>query len=350
MIEIEEFINENYKRGQIPRLSDILEFANRIKLKASRSEIVKLVRLNPLYQSNLHQEREKRRSGKQRPILANSLGSLHADLGFFSVVREYETPKTFRYGYFVAKDVLSRFIYVELMKGPKSADNMIKVLKRLLENHKLHHPDYKIQSISFDKEPAMMSKKVQSFLKQEGIQFFYFEFSSSKAKVAENGIKLLRTDVQRMLNFDPSLRWWNILQAAADNLNRKEIIIRGKKTGFRPIDIGVGNVQEFVNKIYKQVPGYYFTQFTLPHQMFHFKFDVGEIVRPKLITTSSQVIGLKTSQVNLESTRFKIESRIPFITTDFSIRKAYKCRNITTTDTQIFNEEDLALAHDGKIF
>ena len=84
--------------------------------------------------------------------------------------------------------------------------------------------------------------------------------------------------------------------------------------------------------------------------MFHFKFNIGEIVRPKIITTSSQVIEHKTSQVNLESTRFKIESCIPFITTDFNIRKAYKCRNIATTDIQIFNEEDLALAHDGRIF
>lgn len=344
MEKIEEFIQESLKRGDVPRATDVLEFAAKSEIKIKRKDILRLLRLNPIYNDNLHQEREKKRSRKQRPIISNSLGNLHGDLGYFPVVREYETPKTFRYGFFVAKDVLSRFVYVELMRGPKSSENLIRVLKRILLKHNLHHPDYKIQSISFDKEPAMMSKKVQEFLKENGIKFYYFEFSATKAKVAEGAIKLLRTDIQRMIKFDNKLKWWNVLENAADSLNRKEIVINNKKTGFRPVDLTIDTVGSFLKRVHKLVPGYYFGQFRLPPQLFKFKFNIGEIVRPKIITTSSQVIGNKTSQVNLTTDRFKILSQEPFVTTDLSIRKGYKCINLQTQEIEIFSEEDLALS------
>ena len=344
MEKVLNFIDVNLKLGNVPRISDVQEFAKRENIKVKRGAIVKLMRLHPIYIDNLHQEREKKRSRKQRPIISNSLGNLHADLGYYSVVREYETPKSFRYGFFVAKDVLSRFVYVELMMGPKSAANMVRVLKRILAKHKKYHPDYPIQSISFDKEPAMMSHEVQKFLKENGIKFFYFEFSATKAKVAEGAIKLLRTDVQRLSKMDNRKRWWNLLQPAADNLNKKEIILHGKRTGFRPVDLTVDTLKAFLKKVHKLVPGYYFGQFRLPPQLFKFKFQVGEIVRPKIISTSSQAIGKKTSQVNLEADRFKILLHVPFVTTDLNIRRAYKCINIRTEEIEIFSEEDLALS------
>ena len=68
-------------------------------------------------------------------------------------------------------------------------------------------------------------------------------------------------------------------------------------------------------------------------------------MRPKIITTSSQVIGNKTSQVNLSSERFKILEQVPFITTDLSIRRGYKCINTLTEEIEIFSEEDLALSN-----
>lgn len=346
MEKINQFIEENFKRGEVARVVDILDFAYRNKLSVKKSQILKALKLNPIYTDNLHQERDKKRSGKQRPILTNSLGNLHADLGYYSIVREYSTPPTFQYGFFVAKDVLSRFIYVELMLGPKSADNLIKVLKRLLIQHKTHHPDYDIKSISFDKERAMMGKRVRAFLKEKNISFFYFELSATKAKVAENGIRLLRTDVQRLQNEDLTgkARWWNLLPKAAASLNNKEIIIRGKHTGFRPVDINLSNVKSFIKIVHKLVPGYYFAQFNLPRQLVKYKFQIGDIVRPKIITSSAQVLGIKTSQVNLDINRFQILDQFPFISTDLSIKNSYKCINLKTEEVDFFSEEDLALS------
>lgn len=349
MDKLNSFINFTISKGDIPRVSDIIEYATREKLNLKRAEIVKCLRTNPIYVDNLHQEREKKRSRKQRPIISNSLGNLHADLGYFSVVREYETPKTFRHGFFIAKDILSRFVYVELLRGPKSAENLIKVLQKIFAKHKLAHPDYPIQSISFDKEPAMMSKLVQKFLKENNVKFYYFEFSSTKAKVAEGAIKLIRTEIQRMIKFDQRKRWWNILQTAADSLNKKEILIQNKKTGYRPIDLTKDTLKPFLEKVHKLVPGYYFGQFRLPPQLFKFKFEIGTIVRPKIIITSSQVIGNKTSQVNLSPQRFKIFSHEPFITADLNIRRGYKCLNLSTEELVFFSEEDLALS-DGDFY
>lgn len=343
MEKLSNFVDFNLKRGNVPRVSDVIEYAKKKGIEFKRSNIVDLMRLHPIYIDNLHQEREKKRSRKQRPIISNVLGNLHADLGYYSVVREYKTPKTFQYGFFVAKDVLSRFVYVELMMGPKSASNMIRVLKRLLLKHEKIH-NYKIQSIGFDKEPAMMSHQVQNFLKSMGIKFVYFEFSATKAKVAENAIKLIRTDVQRLINKDKRQRWWNLLQKVADNLNKKEIILNGKRTGYRPIDLTLDNVKDFVKRVQKIMPGYYFTQFNLPPQLFKFKFEIGNFVRPKIIATNSQAIGKKTSQVNLVSDKFKILLQVPFVTSDLNIRKSYKCINTRTDEIEIFSEEDLALS------
>jgi len=351
MDEIESFINDCLKKGEVPRVGDIREFIKRKQLKPiKRDALQKLIQLNPIYTANVHQERDKLRSGKQRPIISNTLGHLHGDIGYYSVVRGYVTPKTFQYGFFVVKDILSRFIYVELMKGPKTATNLIKVMNRILLQHKTIHPDYNILSLSFDKERAMIGHKMEAFLLKKNIQLYVFERSVTKASVAENGIKLLRTDVQRLQNYNNKARWWDLLPIAADSLNKKEIVIRGKKTGYRPIDVNPSNVKKFIKKVHKLVPGYYFTQFNYPRQLTKFKFDIGDFVRPKTILSSTQVIGNKTSQVNLDLTRFKILDHYPFVTTDLSLRKLYKCINLFTEEIEIFAEEDLAISDNGRIY
>ena len=69
----------------------------------------------------------------------------------------------------------------------------MRAFDELLEQHQAqfgsdgHH----IVSISFDREPGIMSHKVQSFLREKNIQFHAFDFSVSKAKEAEGAIHLL---------------------------------------------------------------------------------------------------------------------------------------------------------------
>jgi len=346
MEKVESFITNLLKGGNVPRVRDVYDYVKREKLGIKKNKIDQLIRLNPVYTANVHQERDKKRFGKQRPIISNVLGNLHADIGYYPVVRAHPTPKLFQHGFFVAKDILSRFIYVELMNGPKSADNLIKVLKRLFIQHKKYHPDYNIISISFDKEKAMMGHKVRAFLKSKQVQFFYFEMSATKASVAENGIRLLRTDVERILKSDLTglKRWWKELKTAAKSLNNKLIYFKNKSTGFTPNTINSKNANEFLENLQKLVPGNYFSQFSMPTGMGKYKFPIGSIVRPKLITSSTALIGQKTSIVNLDTTRLKILDQYPFITTNLYLKNCYKCLNIETGEIDIFTEEDLALS------
>jgi len=117
--------------GRVPRLSDVVEqaakgFGYRDLRKTS---IARQLRLHPYYHMNFKQTRGQHRAGRHRPIVVNHLGVLHADIGYFSKSRHFETPPTFQAGYLIAKDVLSRFIYAVILRGAKKAETLIKAFK-----------------------------------------------------------------------------------------------------------------------------------------------------------------------------------------------------------------------------
>ena len=87
-----EWLEERLRVGDVPRISDIVRYAQEKKYKLKRKAIVERVQLHPTYMFNMDQHRIKARSNKNRPILGMSLGRLHADIGFFTKSREYETP------------------------------------------------------------------------------------------------------------------------------------------------------------------------------------------------------------------------------------------------------------------
>ena len=342
--QLRDWIDSRLSLGSAPRSSDIIEWSKRNKLNLSLAQIRKAVRLHPSYEGNSHQQREPLGSRKDRLILTNTLGQLHCDIGFFPVVREYETPRTFQYGFLVAKDVLSRYVYLELLEARRDAKTLIRVFKRILEYHGRVHPDFPILSISFDKENAMRSGEMKKFLKEHHLNQHLFRLSRSKAKMAENSIKIIRTKVQRLMENDSQRRWWRILPDVANDMNSEEIVIEGKRMGFCPKDIDSLNVEEFLKRVQKKVPAYFFSQFRIPTQFVKYKFKVGDIVRPKSLLASSQVIGVKRSQFNLEPQRFRIESLSPFVTKDLQVRPGYRCINVEYGDVEIFAEQDIALS------
>jgi len=349
MEKVDEFISENLKKGDVPRVQDVWEFVKKNKLPVKKNTLLDAIYLNPIYSENVHKERDKKRFGKQRPIVSNTLGFLHADIGYYPVVREYTTPPSFQNGFFVAKDILSKYIYVELMREGKTTKNLIRVVGKLLLDHGKVHPDYKIKSISFDMEKGMIASKMQAFLKSKGIQFFYFQKSVTKASVAENGIKILRTEVDRLRKYylkahQKNYKWWDLLSEAAKSLNTKKIIVSGKEMTYRPIDITPKNVNKFINQVQKAEPGIYFSQFNYPRGIVKFKFQVGNIVRPKLISTSTKVIGVKTSSLNLDPERFQILNQIPFVSTHNKSNQLYKVISLDTGNIRTFMEEQIALS------
>jgi hypothetical protein len=338
---LREWLDTELSLGSAPRSSDILEWAQRNELKLSRAEIRKAVRLHPSYEASSHQQRERLSSRKYRLITTNTLGQLHCDIGFFPASRRYKTPPTYLNGFLIAVDVLSRFVYLELLGGSRDAKTLIRVFKRILKKHPKKHP---IVSISFDKENAMRSAEMDRFLAEHHLAKELFGFSSSKAKMAENAIKRVRTQVERLAIAKPERRWWSMLPVIAKTLNSREIKIEGKRMGFAPRDVDSHNLEEFMKRLHKKVPAYYASQFRIPTQFVKYKFKVGDIVRPKSLLASSQVIGVKRSQVNLEPQHFRIDSLHVFVTKDLHARPAYRCINVEYGDVEIFAEQDIALS------
>lgn len=274
-----------------------------------------------------------------------NLGHWHADVGFFSINSKYPTPITYRAGFLVAKDVVSRYIYATPLLKNRKAESMIKAFDELFKQHERHLPKVIVKSISFDQETSVMSNKVQSYLSEKGIDFHAFKFSSSKAKAAENAIKQIRTIMARLMRQNRIKdRWWNLLEPVRHILNNQDIVIDGKRIGYSPADINQDNIDEFLDKLYAAVPAYQWAQFDIDPEFVQFKYDIGTKIRVKLIETSSAVLGVKRSEINVTHEMFVIEKQIPFITRKMSIGKAYLCRNLTTYDTEVFEEDNIAEA------
>ena len=66
------------------------------------------------------------------------------------------------------------------------------------------------------------------------------------------------------------------------------------------------------------------------------------MVQPKLLVTSSAVIGVKRSEVNLEQQAFVITEQIAYLARNYKIGRAYCCSNLATQEEEIFDEWDLA--------
>ena len=108
------WVTERLHLGDVPRVTDVVDYAhNTLGLKfLTRKMIAEALRLHPAYEINSTQQRQRGRSRKYRPIVVNNRGSLHADIAFVSKSRNYEIPKSFRAGFLVARDVLTRYTFI----------------------------------------------------------------------------------------------------------------------------------------------------------------------------------------------------------------------------------------------
>lgn len=334
--------------ADVPRVDDVVHYAYTVLgfRDLKRTDIAKRLRLHPAYLMTSSQTRGKSRWKRYRPITVNTLGMLHGDLGFFSVKREYETPKTFRAGFLVLKDILSRYVYVVILKKSKSAEAMVDAFQTVLNQHNAAFgPDgHRIKSISFDQETSVMSKKVQEFLREQNIAFHAFKFSASKSKMAEGTIKQIRTIMARLIQQHPEKRWWRLLDKVVEILNNQPLRINGKRLAWRPRDVNRQTLRQFRRDVLKADPSQFFSQFTVSPRLVQFKFPIGSWVRPKLLITSSAVVGIKRSEISLESDLFVITEQLAYVNAKLGLGRAYRCRHRITQVEEIFDEEDLALS------
>lgn len=332
-------------KASVPRQVDVVHYAyTELGYRDLKpAEIARRLRLHPAYLMSSSQNRGRRRWKRYRPIITNTLGMLHGDLGYFSVKREYETPVTFRAGYLVLKDVLSRFTYAVILNKTKSADAMVRAFDKILQQHQLFLGDsHPILSVSFDKETSVMSRKVQEFLRERHIAFHPFRYSASKSKMAEGVIRLIRTKMARLTAQHPDQRWWVLLKDVVDMLNNEAIVVNGRRLKWRPKDVRRDTVRQFRRDLLKADPAQFFGQFAVSPRHVKFKFPVGTIVRPKLLITSSAVVGEKRSEISLEKDPFVITEQIPYVNARLEAARSYRCRNLRTQEEDVFDEHDLA--------
>jgi len=334
-------------KGQVPRVSDVIHytFTTLGFRQLKPAHIARRLRIHPAYVMTSSQSRGLKRSNRYRPIVTNTLGMLHGDIGYFPITREYETPVTFRAGFLVLRDVLSRYLYVAIVRKNKSAESMIRAFSDIFEQHEAAFgtKGHKIVSISFDQETSVMSKKVQDFLKSNHIKFHAFKFSSSKSKMAENAIKQIRNVMAKLTQqFPEEKRWWRLIDAVVDILNHRELVIRGKRLPWRPRDVTVNTLDEFLRDLYKANPAQKLSQYEIAPQTVSFKYSLGTKVRPKLIVTSSAAIGEKRSAISVEQDLFIVTEQIAYVNARFEIGRAYRCTNLRTQEEEIFDEDDLA--------
>jgi hypothetical protein len=359
------WVSERVRQGDIVRTSDVVRYykenenvdwkdiyqippgKSKTRRLLSQKDIAEALRLHPVYMMSSSQQRGPRWQRRHRAIITNSLGNLHADLGFEPLRRHYGTPKRYRSGYLVAKDVLSRFTYVVILRGSKSADSLIGALKELIKKHESIFPGgHRILSISFDRETSVMSNKVQQFLRANKISFHPFMFTSSKSKHAEGAIKLIRKTLARFEVDRPGVPWWKLMDDVVNSLNYNFIVVDGKRLKFRPADVNKFNLKEFVGQLQKAKPGYFFGQFNLDPRSIQFKFSLGDLVRPKLLAISSAVVGEKRSAQSLADTTFVVDEQIAYPDQKHRVGKAYHCINVQTGEKQTFDEKDIALTRE----
>jgi len=344
-----EWVSERIAtKSDVPRVSDVVRHAYTVlgfrNLKSG--DIARRLRLHPAYLMSSSQTRGKSRWRRYRPIVSNTLGLLHGDIGFFSVRREYETPATFRAGFLVLRDVVSRFTYATILRRNRKADEMVRAFQRIFQQHNeafgVGPGSYRIKSISFDKETSVMSKKVQDFLSHNNVAFHAFQYSSSKSKFAEGAIRIIRTKMARLTAVYPEARWWNLLQGVVDSLNDQLLVIRGKQLKWRPREVNAQTLDQFREDLFKADRAQFFAQFGISPQLVSFKYPVGSVVRPKLIVTSSAVVGEKRSETSLVRDPFVVTEQLAYVNARFEVGRAYRCVNRSTREEEIFDEHDLA--------
>ena len=183
-LELSEWLSNQLEYNNVPRLIDVKMYVQQEGIDLSKKQVAQVVHLHPQYKMNMPQQRIPGRSKLYRPVVVSELGHWHADIGFFSINSRYETPVSYKAGYLVAKDILSRQVYATPLIKNRTADSIIKAFDKMFEVHSKMHRDIPVRSIAFDRETSVMSKKVQAYFAGRGIAFHAFKMSSSKAKFA----------------------------------------------------------------------------------------------------------------------------------------------------------------------
>ena len=344
---LHEWVDGQLKIGNVLRLSDIYTYAKKIwpNLEKSKKLIRQMMIDHPSFQMSIPQQRPPHFGRKRRVISTLNLGMFHGDIGYFSVHDKYPTPPTYRSGFLVLIDVLSRLVYIEILPGNKIAATINKLLAKIIERHKANH-DYPIRCISFDKERSVISRDVQAFLKDQNIDFRAFQYSSSKSKMAENTIGRIRVAVRALeIFYQYKIPWWRLLDQVENTFNHSPIIFHGKQlVNFTPASVTEKNKHQLLEAMRKISPAQHYSLFKINSKFVNFKFKINDKVKVKTVIISSSVLGPKKKVNQLSEDTFKIIEREAYFRLDLSVGNIYTCVLVfedNLKNTHVFDEEEL---------
>lgn len=350
------WLTESLRSGDVPRIADALRHSREMGWGLGRASVARVVRAHGAYAESVPQQRRRSGGRFRRSVVVRDLGHWHADIGFFSVNRRYETPRKYRAGFLVAKDVLSRYVYAVPLEFDRRAPSMIRAFGALFDAHAAERPEEgPVRSVAFDRETSVASKAVQAYLASRGVAFHSFRLSRSKAKFAEGAIRQIREATAKLLERNLAKdRWWTLLPTAVASLNARPIVVGGRRVGgFAPRDVAPSNLRRFLAALERASPGQYLAQYDIAPGLVDFRYRVGDAVRVKKIVTSSAVLGEKRSERALADGVFEVERRLPFVTADLRVGKAYVVRGADdggASGPETFEEDDLVPATGDRPF
>jgi len=156
----------------------------------------------------LHHQRKTRFKNKTLKAFAWKVGFVHLDLS-------PNSPDLWKYNknarqLLVSCDSFSRRIDAELIAN-KSAEEVLKGFKKLLKRNV-------INIVYADRGKEFINSKFKAFLASQNIQLFAAR-NQNKAFLAEMGIRLLRTKIQKYLFYNKTNKFYDKLPILVKSLN-----------------------------------------------------------------------------------------------------------------------------------
>ncbi len=194
-----------------------------------------------------------------------------------------------------------------------------------------------------------MSHIIQNFLKKNEVKFVPFANTSSKSKMAEGEIKIIRAAIRR-LRFNNEQRWWRLLRPAVDLLNSQPIVVHNQylrqanRNYYTPSNVTPDNLNHFKQQLQKAAPAYFFNQFMLNPKLVKYAFKIGDLVRQKLVASSSAAIGEKRSDTALGNKILKVVKLLAYVSKALTPEPLYLVENIKNPkEKEAFDEDEIAL-------
>lgn len=311
------FIASNLDAFNTPRLSDIVAEGKKWGLSAKKSKSIARIHFEA-YRDVARRPSFPWPAKKHRNYLAHFYGTLYVDLAFFGkrateLNRLGAVSKTEMNPALVAVDGVTHYAMAEALgPGGKSTKSVVSAMSKVFEKYKEQYNTYPFVLCS-DKEKAIMSKEMKSFLDSKGTKLFAYAFSRTKALFAENLIRNLRSSMAmlRKRHGEGKFKWTIYLPKLIRAYNSRPLVHYGKKLSFSPDEITNETFDDYKNEIRKKIKIYSMASFSIYPGLFKWKHPLNSRVRLKRRAVEVPGIGSKWSQSPLvENSTFLVKRRV----------------------------------------